>query len=158
MKEDTQKQLFTDITRRNFYIKQFFKMNEIPIHLLGDINNPLIVNEENIVLSCFANNFNLIFKDNSFEGNEIFSVKLKNEADLCKDRLEYWIKTANHRKIYLFKSEEGMYYNRYVKEYNGKLALFSPSKELAYYVFQRQKAVEMVQNLKKDKIHLSIVY
>lgn len=158
MKEDTQKQLFTDITRRNFYIKQFFKMNEIPIHLLGDINNPLIVNEENIVLSCFANNFNLIFKDNSFEGNEVFSVKLKNETDLCKDRLEYWIKTANHRKIYLFKSEEGMYYNRYVKEYNGKLALFSPSKELAYYVFQRQKAVEMVQNLKKDKIHLSIVY
>ncbi|AZI55211.1 hypothetical protein EIB75_08120 [Epilithonimonas vandammei] len=158
MKEDTQKQLFTDITRRNFYIKQFFKMNEIPIHLLGDINNPLIVNEENIVLSCFANNFNLIFKDNSFEGNEVFSIKLKNEADLCKDRLEYWIKTANHRKIYLFKSEEGMYYNRYIKEYNGKLALFSPSKELAYYVFQRQKAVEMVQNLKKDKIHLSIVY
>ncbi len=158
MKEDTQKQLFTDITRRNFYIKQFFKMNEIPIHLLGDINNPLIVNEENIVLSCFANNFNLIFKDNSFEGNEVFSIKLKNEADLCKDRLEYWIKTANHRKIYLFKSEEGMYYNRYIKEYNGKLALFSPSKELAYYVFQRQKAVEMVQNLKKDKIHISIVY
>lgn len=158
MKEDTQKQLFTDIARRNFYIKQFFKMNEISVHLLGDMNNPLIVNDENIVLSCFANNFNLIFKDNSFEGNEIFSVKLKNEADLCKDRLEYWIKTANHRKIYLFKSEEGMYYNRYVKEYNGKLALFSPSKELAYYVFQRQKAVEMVQNLKKDKIHLSIVY
>ena len=58
----------------------------------------------------------------------------------------------------VFKSEEGMYYNRYIKEYNGKLALFSPSKELAYYVFQRQKAVEMVQNLKKDKIHLSIVY
>lgn len=158
MKEDTQKQLFTDIARRNFYIKQFFKKNGISVHLLGDMNNPLIVNEENIVLSCFANNFNLIFKDNSFEGNEIFSVKLKNEADLCKDRLEYWIKTANHRKIYLFKSEEGMYYNRYVKEYNGKLALFSPSKELAYYVFQRQKAVEMVQNLKKDKIHLSIVY
>ncbi|HAP94866.1 hypothetical protein [Epilithonimonas hominis] len=158
MKEDTQKQLFTDIARRNFYIKQFFKMNEISVHLLGDMNNPLIVNDENIVLSCFANNFNLIFKDNSFEGNEVFSVKLKNEADLCKDRLEYWIKTANHRKIYLFKSEEGMYYNRYVKEYNGKLALFSPSKELAYYVFQRQKAVEMVQNLKKDKIHLSIVY
>lgn len=158
MKEDTQKQLFTDIARRNFYIKQFFKMNEISVHLLGDMNNPLIVNDENIVLSCFANNFNLIFKDNSFEGNEVFSVKLKNEADLCKDRLEYWIKTANHRKIYLFKSEEGMYYNRYVKEYNGKLALFSPSKELAYYVFQRQKAVEMVQNLKKEKIHLSIVY
>ena len=69
MKEDTQKQLFTDIARRNFYIKQFFKKNGLSVHLLGDMNNPLIVNEENIVLSCFANNFNLIFKDNSFEGN-----------------------------------------------------------------------------------------
>ena len=153
-----QKQIFTDIARRNFYIKQFFMMNEIPVHLLGDANNPLIVNEKNIVLSCFVHNFNLIFKDNSFEGKEVFSVKLKNEAEFCKEKLEYWIKTANHRKIYLFQSEGGLYYNRYVKEYNGKMALYSPSKELAYYVFQRQKAVEMVQNLKKDKIHLSIVY
>lgn len=158
MEKQINNQLFSDIARRNYYIKQFFKLNEIPIHLLGDLNNPLIVNEENIVLSCFANNFNLIFKDNSFEGNDVFSVKLKNEPELCKDKLHYWIKSATHRKIYLFKSEEGMYYNKYVKEYNGKIALFSPSKELAYYVFQRQKAIEMVQNLKKDKIDLSIVY
>ncbi len=158
MEEGTQKQLFTDIARRNYYIKQFFKLNEISVHLLGDMNNPLIVNEDNIVLSCFASNFNLIFKDNSFEGKEIFNLKLKAEVIPCKSELQGWIEKSQHRKIYLFTSEQGLYYSKYVKVYNGKLPLFSTEKELAYYVFQRQKAIEMVQKLKKDKINLSIVY
>lgn len=157
MEESTNHNLFTDIARRNFLIKQFFKANDVAIDLLGDINNPLIVTEDNIVLSCYVNNFNLIFKDDSFEGNESFTIKLKNDPIVVKDQLVAWISYASHRKIYIFTSDEGLYYSKFIRIYNGKLPLFSPCKELAYYVFQRQKAIEMVQKLKKDKIKLSIV-
>lgn len=157
MEENTNYNLFTDIARRNFLIKQFFKANDVDVNLLGDINNPLVVTEDNIVLSCYVSNFNLIFKDNSFDGKEVFTVKLKNEPMLIKEKLVNWIKNANHRKIYVFTSEEGLYYSKFIRVYNGKLPLFSPAKELAYYVFQRQKAVEMVQKLKKDHIRVSIV-
>jgi DNA gyrase/topoisomerase IV subunit A len=157
MEENSNSHLFTDIARRNFLIKQFFNANEIQINLLGDINNPLVVTEDNIVLSCYVSNFNLIFKDDSFEGKEVFTIKLKNDPMLCREKLLDWIKNANHRKIYIFTSEEGLYYSKFIRIYNGKLPLFSPAKELAYYVFQRQKAIEVVQKLKKDKIKLSIV-
>lgn len=157
MEEKTNHNLFTDIARRNFLIKQFFKANEVSIDLLGDINNPLVVTADNIVLSCYVSNFNLVFKDDSFEGKECFIVKLKNEPVVLKDKLVGWINNASHRKIYIFTSDEGLYYSKFIRVYNGKLPLFSPSKELAYYVFQRQKAVEMVQKLKKDEIKLSIV-
>jgi hypothetical protein len=40
MEEITNHNLFTDIARRNFLIKQFFKANDVTIDLLGDINNP----------------------------------------------------------------------------------------------------------------------
>lgn len=158
MEKSTDNRLFTDIARRNFYVKQFFEANNVPVSLLGDFNNPLIVTEDNIVLSCFVSNFNLIFKDNSFDGNEVFSVKMKSDSFLCKEKLMNWIKSATHRKIYLFVSEEGLYYSKYIRGYNDKFPLFSYSKELAYYVFQRQKAIETVQKLKKDNIHLSIIY
>ncbi|MBT2621257.1 hypothetical protein [Chryseobacterium sp. ISL-6] len=157
MEENTNNNLFTDIARRNFFMKQFFKANDIHISLLGDINNPLVVTGDNIVLSCYVSNFNLIFKDDSFDGREVFTVKLKNEPPLCREKLLNWIKSANHRKIYVFTSDEGLYYSKFIRVFNGKLPLFSPAKELAYYVFQRQKAIEIVQTLKKDNIKVSIV-
>lgn len=158
MEESKNDNMITDIIRRNYYAEQFFKYNDIHVNLLGDINNPLIVTEDNIVLSCFVSNFNLIFKDDSFEGKEIFTIKLKKEALNIKDRLDSWIKSAAHRKIYLFTSEDGLYYCKYIRVYNHIFPLFSPAKELAYYVFQRQKAIEVVQKLKKSNIDLSIVY
>lgn len=158
MEESKKDNMITDIIRRNYYLEQFFKYNDIHVNLLGDINNPLIVTEDNIVLSCFVSNFNLIFKDNSFEGKELFAIKLKKEAQNTKDQLEKWVKSAAHRKIYLFTSEDGLYYSKYIKLYNHIFPLFSPAKELAYYVFQRQKAIEIVQKLKKSNIDLSIVY
>lgn len=57
-----------EILRRNEYLKKFFLENDIKVSLLGEIENPLIVTDQNIVLSCNVHHYELIFKDDGFNG------------------------------------------------------------------------------------------
>jgi hypothetical protein len=157
IKTKSLKTLAVEITRRNFYLKSFFSINGINITLMGDRNNPLIVMQDNIVLSCYAHNFELIFKDDTHNGNEVFRVKLKANPIEIKRKLLQWINSAKHRKIYLFQSK-GFYFSKYVKIMEDQLPLFTPRKDLAYYVFNRQKAIEVKGQLTKEEPNIEIIY
>lgn len=143
-----------DIKRRNHLIGLFFKANGFDVTIMGSLDNPLFATTDNIVLSCFAHNFELIFKDDSFDGTELFRVQLKSIPLLLKEKVSKWFTHAKHRKVYLFKFN-GLYFSRYERR-EKIMALFTPEKELAYYVFKRQKALEIIDQLSKEKINLSI--
>lgn len=155
--EKSPNSLAKEVTRRNVYLRRFFSKNEISITLMGDYNNPLIVMNDNIVLSCYAHNFELIFKDDTHNGNELFRVKLKSKPDEIKNKLDKWIASAKHRKVYLFKAK-GFYFAKYVKVLEDQSALFTPKKDFAYYVFNRQKAIEVKEQLRKEEPSIEIVY
>jgi len=143
-----------DIKRRNFLISEFFRANGLEVAIMGRQDAPLFVTADNIVLSCFAHGFELVFRNDGFSGKEVFRVKLASEPAAMADRLLEWAKTAKHRKIYLF-TYNGMFLSRY--ETRGrKMPLFAEDKELAYYVFKRQKALEMAERFRLENIHLQV--
>lgn len=144
------------ISRRNFYIRRFFSENGIDITLMGDYNNPLLVIKDNIVLSAFVHNFDLIFKDDAY-GNDVFRVKLMYKPEIIKSKLAQWIQEAKHRKVYLF-TVKGFYFHKYTKHLNNPRPLFTPHKDLAYYVFSRQKALEVKEDLKRIESTIEIIY
>ena len=146
-----------DVSRRNYFLKNFFTQNGVQVSLLGDKNNPLIVNEDNLVLSCYTHNFDLIFKDDSYNGKECFTIKLKPEPFLCPRRITDWIKTSKHRKIFLF-TANNMFFSSYKKHLGEVVPFYSPSKDFAYYVFKREKAIEVRENLKASGVELEIIY
>lgn len=144
------------ISRRNFYIRRFFAENGVDITLMGDYNNPLLVIKDNIVLSAFVHNFDLIFKDDAY-GNDVFRVKLMYSPELIKTKLAQWIVEAKHRKVYLF-TAKGFYFHKFTKHLNNQRPLFTPQKDLAYYVFSRQKALEVKEELKRTEPAIDIIY
>ena len=154
-KTETQ-ELSKVISRRNFFIRRFFAENGIDITLMGDYNNPLMVIKDNIVLSAYAHNFDLIFKDDAY-GNDVFRVKLTYSPELIKTKLAKWIDEAKHRKVYLF-TAKGFYFHKYTKVLNNQRPLFTPQKDLAYYVFSRQKAIEVKEELKRVEPAIEIIY
>lgn len=148
--------LAKEVSRRNFFLRRFFAENGVSVTLMGDWNNPLIVMNNNIVLSCYAHNFELIFKDDT-HGNEVFRVKLRYTPEIIKGKLQKWVNEAKHRKVYLFKAN-GFYFAKYHKMLNTQSPLFTPKKDLAYYVFNRQRAIEVKEELKKMEPSVEIVY
>jgi len=143
-----------NIKRRNFLISEFFRANGLEVTVMGRRDAPLFVTADNIALSCFAHGFELVFRDDGFSGKEVFRAKLSSEPAAMEDRLLEWTKTAKHRKIYLF-TYNGMFFSRY--ETRGrKMPLFAEDKELAYYVFKRQKALEMAERFRQENTHLHV--
>ncbi|RYX79619.1 hypothetical protein EON71_00705 [bacterium] len=155
--ERTPDTLIKEVTRRNFLLRKFFTENDVSVTLMGDYNSPLIVMDDNVVLSCYVHNFVLVFKDDIHKGNELFRIKLKNNPDKIKNKLFKWVEEAKHRKVYLFKAR-GFYFSKYVKFLGDQNALFTSKKNLAYYVFNRQKAIEVKENLSKEEPTIEIVY
>lgn len=146
-----------DVARRNFFLKSFFAKNGIEISLLGDKNNPLIVDKDNVVLSCYTHNFDLIFKDDSYNGKECFTIKLKLDPFLCPRRISDWIKDSKHRKIFLFNFKD-LYFSSYKKHLGETVPFYSPSKDFAYYVFKREKAIEVREQLNAAGVPIEIIY
>ncbi|RYX80227.1 hypothetical protein EON73_05600 [bacterium] len=155
--EKDPKSLIKEVTRRNFYLRRFFSENDVSVTLMGDYNSPLIVMDDNVVLSCYVHNFELIFKDDTHNGKELFRIKLKHTSDQIKNKLFKWLREAKHRKVYLFKAKD-FYFAKYVKVFDDQNPLFTSKKDLAYYVFNRQKAIEIKEKLKKDEPTIEIIY
>lgn len=136
------------LKRRAYFLHKFFKGLDMEIFLLGDYNNPLVVTNENIVLSCYLHNFQLIFKDAPHNGNEVFRVKLKNSlnADDYKEQFKKWFRNTEHRKVFLFQSGD-FYFNKSVHFLDKDYPLYTKCKRLAYYVFSIEKALEVQKKI-----------
>lgn len=136
------------LKRRAYFLRKFFKGLNMEISLLGDYNSPLVVTNENIVLSCYLHNFQLIFKDAPHNGNEVFRLKLKNslKADDYREQFEEWFKASEHRKVFLFQSGD-FYFNKSVQFLDTDYPLYTKCKRLAYYVFSMEKALEVQKKI-----------
>ena len=136
------------LKRRKHLLFKFFKKMGVEISLLGDYQTPLLVTKDNIVLSCYLHNFEVIFKDAPYNGNEIFRVKLKHNISVECYRINFnnWLKEAKHRKVYMFQSGE-FYFNKCVPHLDKFYPIYTKSKRLAYYVFSMEKALEVQKNI-----------
>lgn len=136
--------------RRAQFIDKFFIELGYEISLLGDVNAPLFVTENNIVLSCYVHNFNLIFMDNHHNAKEVFRVKLNKSlrVEPVKEIFEKWLRSAEHRSIYFFRYND-LYYHRTIVKNNESYPLWVVEKEMGYFVFSKKKAEQVQLELTK---------
>lgn len=147
------------IKRRKLYLKEFFAQMQLDVILLGDFNNPLIVTKQNQVLSCYVHNFELIFKTAPKDGKIVFNVKLKKMGTGYKDKrqmFKFWLKTAQHREVFLFKSGD-FYFKNDISFLQEKYPLFSKDIRLAYYVFSYEKALRVQKEIMKHDKNIEII-
>jgi len=91
-----------DIEKRNGRLENFFEDKGIKVKIIGDINKPAVVYEQNnICLCCYVHNFELIFTDKPVSGNELFRVKLTEKVDQTyNEEIENWFCNIKHRDLY----------------------------------------------------------
>ncbi|MEQ9301272.1 MAG: hypothetical protein RIF33_22030 [Cyclobacteriaceae bacterium] len=84
--------------KRNGRIIEFFEKRGIPIQLKGERQNPMIIIDEGLILSAYIKNFDLIFVDQPYQGEEIERVKLnyQNIKNYPVKDLFDVIKSADH--------------------------------------------------------------
>lgn len=134
--------------RRSSLVILFFKNSKIDIELLGNENNPLMVTADNVALSCYVHNFELIFMDNHHNAVEIFRVKLNNslKAENYNVQFSDWFKSSIHRKLFFIKSGT-FYYHNTIKLLKENHPLWVKSRKLAFYVFSKKRAQVLVSDL-----------
>lgn len=103
--------------RRNNRLLSFFT-NALPNHtfeLLGSQDNPMIVMDGKIVLSCYAKNFVLIFNSQPKDGEMVYSIKLNVHEMKTYDEAKIlnWLHLSEHRDIYRISFADGNFLGDY---------------------------------------------
>lgn len=131
--------------RRAVLTKAFFKKWNIEVELLGDYNAPLIVTQDNVALSCYLHNFNLVFMDSNHNAKEVFRVKLNASLFLVdySEMLIEWFNSAQHRKLFFIKLND-LFYHRTAYCFTENHPLWVQSKSLAFYVFSQKRASDII--------------
>lgn len=91
------------IDRRNKRLKEFFIKAGLSIKIIGDLNTPAIIYNENWCLSCYVHNFNLIFTNKPDKGNEIKRFKLIQDPQVNSKEVIDIILASEHRKVFRIK-------------------------------------------------------
>lgn len=145
--------------RRSDLLKSFFNQLGFKITLLGDINAPLLVTDNNIVLSCYVHNFDLVFTNRPHDAVEVFRIKLKksNTVESYSELFFDWLITSEHRTIYFIKSKDYYFYKHINKNENDFCPLWIKNKDFAYFVFSLKRAEELLSEIKKSESNASIV-
>ena len=149
------------IKRRNLRIKNFFKLCEISIRLLGDKNSPAMVINDKYVLNCYIHNFELRFTDNPIQGNVIYTVKLTEKPNFDKNKVMSCINDYEKRPLYKIKlndSKTTIYLSGYnflnKEDGEGRYPVFSAYTPKVY--FSEEKAIEISGELSKDGYDLVV--
>lgn len=107
-----------DINRRNNLLKAFFSSIERNIIVLvKNINIPCIIVDYAVVLSAYVKNFDLIFTDKPFNGEEVLKFKLTPNSRLSDIELDAILEKYEHRSVYRVKQPES---NLFLVGYNFK--------------------------------------
>ncbi len=102
MKRPLDKDLKLTIEKRNRRLLSFFELLNMEVDIIGDMETPAIV-KDNLCLSCYVHNFNLIFTTHYEKGVELYRVKLQKDQEVDAAQVEQWLQTAEHRIIYKIK-------------------------------------------------------
>lgn len=142
------------VERRNLRLLDFFNRNGFrgQVRLIGDENAPAVLYQDEYVLCCYVKNFDVIFTDAVFEGNEVKRYKLLEEPMKVREELVRLLADMPARKVYRIKLKTGQQINDiYVCGWNyddqkNRYPVFSKSKPKVY--FTEGKAMELADELK----------
>jgi hypothetical protein len=151
------------VYRRNERLKQFFESKGINVSIIGSVDAPAVIINNEFCLSCYVSNFYLHFQNKPYEGQTIFSIKLTKEIDNSKDAdLNYWLENAEHRKIYkvqaqIHNEDTTLYLSGFSKDENtGSLKpVFSEINPRIY--FNYEKALDIITQYSNEDILLKII-
>ena len=158
------------ITERNDflakYFKRFFPNNNIQI--VGDINKPNVIIDFEYALACYCRNFNLHFLDKNDFGTSLFSVKLNNSYVYDIAKINNWLQTAKHKKLFKvalkISSDQSEQPTLFVSGWNytdkenklGKYPVFSEYEPKVY--FSEDKAKEIAKELKQSNYQVELIH
>jgi hypothetical protein len=150
-----------DIEKRNDRLKIFFEDKGINVKIIGDINKPAVVYEQNhICLCCYVHNFELIFTDKPVGGNELFRVKLTEKVDNDhNEEIENWFYNIKHKDIYrvaVDTDEFSLFLTGFHKTINDEYVPVFCEVNPKYY-FTREKAEEVAKKHSGEEIKLIVI-
>jgi hypothetical protein len=104
------------------------------IKMFGMADNPSIIYNNNILLSCYVNNFNLVFNESrDYNSLVLFKIKLMQRISISESRIKHikkWINTDLHKKVFKIKTDSNLYlagYNYIIKNKpDTKYPVFAP--------------------------------
>ena len=149
-----------EIEKRNNRIISFFKAKQINIKLVGNVNSPAIIYNNDICLSCYVHNFNLILTDKPFNSKKLLTIKLSHIISTDNDK-EFinWVENAEHRAVYviyfLFGNKNKIYLTGFNKNSENKKYLVFAEQEPKIY-FNLENAKTIVDKFSTENIKLLI--
>ena len=89
--------------KRNRFTSSFFK-NALPNHeirLVSTEKQTTIIVDYEIMLSCYANNTEIVFCDEKTKGKKLFSVGIEDKDYIFNEtQFNDWFEKAKHKKVY----------------------------------------------------------
>jgi hypothetical protein len=152
--------------RRERRLKLLFKNLQIPIRFIGDKNIPAMIIENNIVISAFVKNFDIIFTDKPSQGNHLLRVKLTQNNINDKDvliQIYQALLVAEHRKTYRIQLNQTLN-KMYLSGYNfldkkmdyGRYPVFSQINPKVYFNKEvAEYTISQIQNNDKGDYSMS---
>jgi len=135
-----------DKLKRNYRLQEFFRSKGYDVKVLGKIDNPAVV-YDGMVLNCYVKNFDLIFTNKPFNGEELFRVKLTHKISTeHDDAIEQWLHLYEHRKIYKLQITCNNKFMYYVGKRENKPAFSTDG----FYFFNYDSAKEVAKELKQE--------
>ncbi len=163
------------IERRNWLLLEFFKkmLPDHAIRIVGDKNKPAVVMDFEEILPCYVSNFELRLLDRNDGGEVVFTIALTktlvqpgtpvNQQPV----FEKWMRESTRKQVFrvalsletMFESQPTLFLSgwnfRNKMEKQGKYPVFSEYEPKVY--FTEQKAVEVLDDLKKDGYMVKII-
>ncbi len=149
------------VERRNKRLVFLFTSNGFNVRIVGDPQKPAVIQDEQVLLSCYVKNFNLHFTKEPFSDEIVKTVKLKHEAEITKYELQEVLDICKHRPVYKLKlaSAEELFlvgYNYLNSEDSvGRYPVFAKHKPKVY--FNREYAERVLENLTGEGYNMEII-
>lgn len=158
------------IDKRNNRLVNLFKLMDLPVRIMGDVNNPAIIYDDRIKIKAYVHNFELRFMDVDDDRNEdgsrknigkcIYMIKLLEKPIFDKNKV---LECINHQPI--------CYVSKVIlNKINPMLPLYvvgyDYEEEIKYPVFANspnshlrsmEDALKVVDKFKKDGYDLDII-
>lgn len=146
--------------RRKYRLNLLFENLHLPVRTIGNDNSPAFILDDNLRLSVFVRNFELIFTDVPDQGDHLLKVKLtmKNINDK-----QLWVQiyqaliVSTHRPVHRIQLDD-THINMFLSGYNflnkktsyGRYPVFSQINPKIY--FSESSAIEQINSINESDI------
>jgi len=149
------------VSRRNARIIKLFAHYNIPIRLIGEVEKPAIILNDEWLLSCWARNFDLVLNDAPWDGEEMKVIKLTDKVEPDSEILkDYAFNEKYHRRVFkVVLKGSGLYLAGYNfqnrRESTGRYPVFSRINPKIY--FTKEKAQQLCDQLAKENYSAEVI-